>query len=548
MLSTGVFETRRAKVIASVLAVLLLAAFQSAVQAKPAHAYEVHLSISGAGTVDEDPALTQADLLNPACSSSSTTPTNSVGANCYPGDPNGNYAWGWVVRWKATPAPGYTFARWESDGSPKPVICDGATNGSSTYTGSSCQFATYDNLQTRAVFVDNTNPTIASLSGPVGTVGGSTNFSFSATSDPTFWYFECRVAGVHDWQTCTSPKSENPAASGTYTFDVRAVDYSGNKSSVSSWTWTVDKTPPTVNITSGPQPSSFSNVSSPSFSFSSSELSTFQCSLDSSVSFSSCSSPRSYSGLSDGQHTFYVRAIDNVGNMGSATSRTWTIDTAPPETTMASDVGPAPDSTTPGNDPVFAFTSSEDPSSFECNLQGPGFTSTAFTACPSPKGYTNLTDGNYTFSVRAKDPASNVDASPAQRTWTILNRPTVLTNSLTPLKGATGVLRTTDVSTTFSEPMAPTSITNSTTHVSKTFKLQQWNPTMKVWKAVPATVILSNSDQTATLDPYGATEGATEKALAASTKFKATITTGAEDASGNPMAKTFTWTFTTGRR
>ena len=63
---------------------------------------------------------------------------------------------------------------------------------------------------------------------------------------------------------------------------------------------------------------------------------------------------------------------------------------------------------------------------------------------------------------------------------------------------------------------------------------------MMVWKAVPATVILSNSDQTATLDPYGATEGATEKALAASTKFRPTITTGAEDASGNPMAKTFT--------
>ena len=173
----------------------------------------------------------------------------------------------------------------------------------------------------------------------------------------------------------------------------------------------MDKTPPTVNITSGPQPSSFSNVSSPSFSFSSSELSTFQCSLDSSRLLLLLQFPAKLLGAAlDGQHTFYVRAIDNVGNMGSATSRTWTIDTVPPETTMTSDVGPAPDSTTPGNDPVFAFTSSEDPSSFECNLQGPGFTSTAFTACPSPRGYTNLTDGNYTFSVRAKDSASNVDA------------------------------------------------------------------------------------------------------------------------------------------
>ena len=553
-------ETKRAKLMVAVVATLLFAAFQMALQATPAHAYEVHVSIKGAGTVDEDPALTQANILNPACSSSSTTPTGVVGANCYPGDPNGDYQWGWTVQWKATPAAGYRFVQWESDGNPKPVICDKSSPPAttSTYTGTSCKFETYDNLQTRAVFVDDTSPTMASLTGPSGTIGGAATFNFSASSDPTFRYFECRVAGVHDWQTCTSPKTEDPTASGTYTFDVRAVDWSNNKSSISSLSWTVDKTLPSVSINSGPLQGTTVNNNSATFGFTSSEPSTFQCKLDGG-NFGTCtgSNSQSYSGLSQGSHTFSVRAIDQVGNIGNAASRTWTIDTVAPETTLDPNVGPSPDSTTQDNDPVFQFSSNETGATFECNLTGPGLTSNTFTACnaspgTSPgtftKSYTNLKDGTYTFKVRAKDQANNVDPTidDTTRSWTINSTPTVLSDSLTPLKAATGVSRTTNVSASFSEEMAPTSIANLTTHVSKTFKLQMYNKKKKKWIAVPATVDVTNSNTTAILDPYGATEGSTEKPLAARKKFRATITTGVTDAQGNPIAKNFVWTFNTG--
>jgi hypothetical protein len=60
------------------------------------------------------------------------------------------------------------------------------------------------------------------------------------------------------------------------------------------------------------------------------------------------------------------------------------------------------------------------------------------------------------------------------------------------------------------------------------------------------TITLINTNTTATLDPYGATEGTREKPLAANKKFRATITTGAKDDAGNPLAKSFMWTFTTG--
>src|SRR5207302_2049052 len=46
--------------------------------------------------------------------------------------------------------------------------------------------------------------------------------------------------------------------------------------------------------------------------------------------FTTCTSPKSYSGLSAGSHTFDVRAVDNAGNTGSASSFTWTIDTTAP--------------------------------------------------------------------------------------------------------------------------------------------------------------------------------------------------------------------------
>jgi hypothetical protein len=333
---------------------------------------------------------------------------------------------------------------------------------------------------------------------------------------------------------------------GNYTFEVRAVDWSNNVSSSASHSWTVDKTGPTVSITN-PKPASFSNDDSPTFTFTRGDAVSVQCSRDS-LPFGPCttSTSQSYMDLSDGSHTFSVRGFDSLGNVGNTAFHAWTIDTVAPETTLDPNVGPAPNSTTQNNDPVFEF-SSEPNATFECNLTGPGMTSNTFTACPSPKSYTNLKDGSYTFKVRAKDRATNVDGSPAERTWTINNTPTVLANSLTPIKLATGVARDTNVSASFSEEMAPTSITNLTTHVSKTFKLQMYNKKKKKWVAIPATVDVSNGDTTATLDPYGATEGTSvEKPLGANKKFRATITKGVTDAQGNPLAKSFVWTFKTG--
>lgn len=43
----------------------------------------------------------------------------------------------------------------------------------------------------------------------------------------------------------------------------------------------------------------------------------------------------------------------------------------------------------------------------------------AFSPCPSPQNYSNLSEGNHTFQVRTVDDAGNRDTTPASYTWTV---------------------------------------------------------------------------------------------------------------------------------
>jgi len=94
---------------------------------------------------------------------------------------------------------------------------------------------------------------------------------------------------------------------------------------------------PETTIDSGP--SGTVPSASASFSFSSNTAgSTFECKLDG-AAFASCSSPRQYAGLTEGSHTFSVRATDAEGNVDpTPASRSWVVDTTAPQ---VSSVAPA---------------------------------------------------------------------------------------------------------------------------------------------------------------------------------------------------------------
>src|SRR6185295_16144885 len=102
-----------------------------------------------------------------------------------------------------------------------------------------------------------------------------------------------------------------------------------------------DSTAPQTTISSGPEATG--TVTSASFAFIASETgSSFSCKLDSG-SWAACASPKGYTGLAVGPHTFAVRATDASGNVDSTPStQTWTVeavedqdDTTAPQTSIA---------------------------------------------------------------------------------------------------------------------------------------------------------------------------------------------------------------------
>jgi len=96
-----------------------------------------------------------------------------------------------------------------------------------------------------------------------------------------------------------------------------------------------DTTAPETTIDS--YPAAATNLDSATFTFSSSEAgSTFECSIDSGT-WAICTSPAIYMPLSEGSHTFEVRAIDTASNTDTTPATyTWTIDTTAPTLSIGS--------------------------------------------------------------------------------------------------------------------------------------------------------------------------------------------------------------------
>jgi hypothetical protein len=271
--------------------------------------------------------------------------------------------------------------------------------------------------------IDTTPPETIIDTAPSGTIGTtSASFTFHATETATF---RCNMDSL-GWSDCASPQDYAGLADGPHTFQVRATDgVSNTDPSPASRTWTVDTalpsdtTPPETTIDSGPAGSVASTTAD--FTFSGTDagsgVASFQCDMDS-AGWSSCTSPQSFPSLADSSHTFRARAIDGAGNIGLPATRTWTIDTAAPDTTIDS----GPTGTVGVATADFAFSGTDagsDVASFECSLDSP----TAFAACTSPESLAGLANGSHTFYVRAIDVAGNVDASAATRTWTVAAGP-----------------------------------------------------------------------------------------------------------------------------
>ena len=114
----------------------------------------------------------------------------------------------------------------------------------------------------------------------------------------------------------------------TTTLKYFSQDKNGNSESVQTKTYTIDTTPPNTTITT--QPDSVINTSNANFTFEADENSTFQCKIDSD-NYSTCASPKSYTGLVEGSHTFSVKATDTATNEDATPAEfTFVVDTQIP--------------------------------------------------------------------------------------------------------------------------------------------------------------------------------------------------------------------------
>jgi hypothetical protein len=172
----------------------------------------------------------------------------------------------------------------------------------------------------------------------------------------------------------------------------------------------LDAVAPGTSISSGP--AGLTASSSASFSFSSDEsLATAECRLDPGSGFQPCSSPQSYSGIADGPRTFSVRAIDRAGNIGSAATRSFTVDTRAPLTSITR----GPPRKTRSRKTSISFSADEGGVAFGCGIDGG-----PLRPCASPFTL-KARRGRHTFAVQATDAAGNT-GPPALRGWKILRR------------------------------------------------------------------------------------------------------------------------------
>ncbi len=183
-------------------------------------------------------------------------------------------------------------------------------------------------------------PDTTTTSGPPS--GGATN-----DSTPTFVFvasepgatFQCKVDG-DAFAACSGPGASHTTGAlteGDHTFQVQATDNTAHPDpSPASTTFKVDLTAPETQIDSGPAAGETITDPAASFGFSASEVgSTFECRIDAGA-FAACSGPgaaHTEAGLSEGAHTFAVRATDPAGNAdASPAARAFTVDVPdPPE-------------------------------------------------------------------------------------------------------------------------------------------------------------------------------------------------------------------------
>ncbi|GAA5143756.1 hypothetical protein GCM10023340_09940 [Nocardioides marinquilinus] len=352
----------------------------------------ISLTIQGAGQV----TVVQGELndgADPVCDRSDNL-DDREGAEC-PRVRSESFLEAYVALAPVETVPGYTFAGWSGcqdvenrGGTPTCVMRSDAFNGK--------------NYSVTARF-KQAPATIRDLQAGVDAAGRVT-VGFTHDGVASF----CAVSPTIDWTPCSSGDAW-AVPEGEHSVYVAGVNRSGNwgPATVSSSVWVVD-----TELTSAPAALTTSREAT--FSWTTRAGTSFECSVDG-APWRTCASGRSGSetitGLTDGQHTYRVRARKGEFVDAAPVSHTWAVDATAPVVSLG----------TPSVTGARATVglSTDDATRVECRLSSTPADPAdhGFRPCGSPVVYEALTDGRHDLEVRAFDVAGNVSA-PATTAWT----------------------------------------------------------------------------------------------------------------------------------
>jgi hypothetical protein len=252
----------------------------------------------------------------------------------------------------------------------------------------------------------NCPPPDTTVSGPTGTISNSTPSITFASVPATGATFECRF-DTAAFTACTSPFTAPSLTDGAHEFDVRAVGEGGPDPTPAASSFTVDTTPPALDVTSPTEGGVYANDPL-EVDFTSEAGATTYCRLDS-TGLKPCASGQTYSGLTPGAHLVLVAAFDAVHNL-SVVVRHFTVPAKPVVTITA----PASGTTLYADFTTAAFTATSpvgSPITTDCDLIDltDGNSSNGDPICTSPTAYAHLAPHHdFKLVVTATDDAGNV--------------------------------------------------------------------------------------------------------------------------------------------
>jgi Chitobiase/beta-hexosaminidase C-terminal domain/FG-GAP-like repeat len=186
--------------------------------------------------------------------------------------------------------------------------------------------------------VDTIAPAAPTITSPTNqqVVNGSPILGATTEANATL---QCAINSSADsnFTACTPGDALRFLTEGQQSLYVRAVDQANNVGPASSVVVTVDLTAPQLTITAPTEGSTVTVVSDHvdvTFTSSSTDVDHFNCRLDS-AAFTPCTSPKTFTGISAGQHRTEIQAVDRAGNV-TTTGVNFTVqiqDTTPPTIT-----------------------------------------------------------------------------------------------------------------------------------------------------------------------------------------------------------------------